>query len=143
MGVEHQNPLLGVTVEGRALVSNLAAAFGKLDPATKNTRILAKAASGLPSTNPLIQVRSVASLTATRVGTRTFTFSGRVYPALSGRLVSLYRTGTLVGQARCASTGIYSMTRTLGAGTVTFQTKTASDTYNLGTTSPVRSVRIY
>lgn len=110
---------------------------------TKNTRILAKTASGLASTNPLIQVRSVASLSATRVGTRTFTFSGRVYPALSGRLVSLYRNGVLVAQARCASTGIYTMTKTLGAGTFSFQTKTANDTYNLGTTSPLRSVRVY
>jgi hypothetical protein len=109
----------------------------------KNTRIMAQTQGGLASLQPLIQVRSVGSLNAARVGTRTYTFSGRVYPALANRLVSIYRNGTLVAQARCAASGIYTVTRTLGAGTFSFQAKTANDTYNLGTTSPAKSVRIY
>jgi hypothetical protein len=108
----------------------------------KNTRIMARTAGGVSSLQPLIQVRSVASLNAKRVGARTYTFSGRVYPALNGRLVSLYRNGTLVAQARTAATGIYSVTRTLAAGTFSFQAKTANDTYNLGTTSPAHTYRI-
>lgn len=110
---------------------------------TKNTRIMAKTPGGLSSLQPLIQVRSVASLNAQRVSTRTYTFSGRVYPALNGRLVSLYRNGSLVAQARTDASGIYTVKRTLGAGTFSFQARTANDTYNLGTTSPAKTYRIY
>jgi hypothetical protein len=109
---------------------------------SKNTRIMAQTLGGLSSTQPLIQVRSVASLNAKRVGTRTYTFSGRVYPALNGRLVSLYRNGSLVAQARTNASGIYTVTRTLAAGTFSFQARTANDTYNLGTTSPAHTYRI-
>jgi hypothetical protein len=109
---------------------------------TKNTRIMAQTAGGLASTQPLIQVRSVASLNAKRVGTRTYTFTGRVYPALNGRLVSLYRNGALVAQGRTNSSGIYTMTKTLGAGSFSFQVRTANDTYNLGTSSPAHTYRI-
>lgn len=42
-------------------------------------------------------------MTPRRVGTRTYSFTGRVYPALNQRLVSLYRNGVLFGQGpvRC------------------------------------------
>jgi hypothetical protein len=109
---------------------------------TKNTRIMARTTGGLSSLQPLIQVRSVASLNAKRVGVRTYTFTGRVYPALNGRLVSLYRNGTLAGQARTNASGIYTLTRTLAAGRFSFQARTANDTYNLGASSPVRSYLI-
>lgn len=109
---------------------------------SKNTRIMAKTAGGLASLQPLIQVRSVASINARRVGPRTYTFSGRVYPARTGRLVSLYRNRTLVAQARTNSSGVYALTKSLAAGQFTFQMRTANDTYNLGTTSPARSYLI-
>jgi hypothetical protein len=109
---------------------------------TKNTRIMAQTQSGTSSLQPLIQVRSVASLNAKRIGTRTYTFTGRVYPALNNRLVSIYRNGSLVAQARCNASGIYTVTRTLAAGTASFQAKTANDTYNLGATSPAHAYRI-
>jgi hypothetical protein len=109
---------------------------------TKNTRIMAQTQGGLSSVQPLIQVRSVASLNAKRVGTKTYTFSGRAYPALNNRLVSIYRSGSLVAQARCNASGIYTVTRTLAAGTFSFQARTANDTYNLGATSPAHAYRI-
>jgi hypothetical protein len=109
---------------------------------TKNTRIMARTAGGLSSLQPLIQVRSVASINAKRVGVRTYTFTGRVYPALNGRLVSLYRNGALVAQGRTDATGVYSMTKLLAKGTFSFQVRTANDTYNLGTTSPARTFTI-
>lgn len=110
----------------------------------KNTRVTARTTAGEVSAYaPLVQVRSVASFNTNRVGTRTYTFTGRVYPALSNRLVNIYRNGSLVAQARCDATGIYKVTRTLGAGTFTFQARTPNDQSNLGTNSPTRSVRIY
>lgn len=110
----------------------------------KNTRITARSAGGTVSdTQPIIAVRSVASFNVNRVGTRTVTFTGRVYPALNQRLVNVYRNGSLVAQARCDASGIYKVTRTLGGGTYTFQARTANDQYNLGTTSLARQVTIY
>jgi hypothetical protein len=109
---------------------------------TKNTRIMAQTSSGLASGQPLIQVRSVASINARRVSTRTYTFTGRVYPARSGRLVSLYRNGTLVAQGHTDATGIYTITKTLARGSFSFLVRTANDTYNLGTSSPARTVAI-
>lgn len=109
----------------------------------KNTRITARTASGqMSETAPIIAVRSVASFNASRVGTRTYTFTGRVYPALRNRLVNLYRNGALVGQGRCDATGIYTITRTLAAGTFTFQVRTPNDQDNLGTTSRELQVAI-
>jgi outer membrane protein assembly factor BamB len=108
----------------------------------KNTRIMARTASGLDSGQPLIQVRSVASINAARVGVRTYVFQGRVFPARPGRLVSLYRNGVLVAQARTDANGVYSLTKTLAGGTFGFEVRTASDTYNLGARSAVRTVTI-
>jgi hypothetical protein len=109
---------------------------------TKNTRIMARTASGLASGQPLIQVRSVASINARRVGVGAYTFSGRVYPARNGRLVSLYRNGTLVAQGHTDATGVYSITKKLARGTFSFLVRTGNDTYNLGTSSPARTVAI-
>lgn len=110
---------------------------------TKNTRIEARTDSGRYSAQPLIQVRSVASFNASRVSTRTYTFTGRVYPARDQRLVSIYRNGTLVAQTRCDASGIYNVTRTLAAGGYSFQSRTANDVYNLGTTSRTLPVTVY
>jgi hypothetical protein len=105
---------------------------------TKNTRISAKTAAGLESGQPLISVRSVASINARRVATRTYAFTGRVYPARTGRLVSLYRNGVLLAQGRTDATGVYTITKAMAAGTYGFFVRTGDDTYNLGTASPTR-----
>lgn len=103
----------------------------------KNTRITARTSHGqLSADAPLVTVRSVVSGSATRVGTRTYTFSGRSYPALSNRLVSIYRNGVLVAQGRCDSSGVYRVTKTLAAGTFTFQARTGNDAHNLGSVGP-------
>jgi hypothetical protein len=104
---------------------------------------MATSSDGKASGQPLIQVRSLASLNARRDAARTFTFTGSVVPVLAGRLVSLYRNGLLIAQARTNSAGIYVMRKTLTAGTFDFQVRTANDTYNLGTTSRTARVRIY
>jgi hypothetical protein len=110
----------------------------------KNTRLTARTMDGVASADqPLIQVRSVASINQQRVGVRTFTFTGRVYPALNQRLVSLYRNGILVAQGRCDASGIYSIRKTLATGTFNFFTRTSNDTYNLGASSRTISVLIY
>jgi hypothetical protein len=110
---------------------------------TKNTRIEARTDGGQYSGQPLIQVRSVASFNANRVGSRAYVFTGRVYPARNQRLVNVYRNGALVAQARCDASGIYRVTRTLAAGTYSFQARTASDTYNLGATSRSLQVSVH
>jgi hypothetical protein len=109
----------------------------------KNTRIAATSSDGKPSARPLIQVRSVASFNVRRVAVRTFTFTGTVSPALTGRLVSLYRNGVLVAQGRTSSSGVYVIRKTLAAGTFDFHVKTGNDTYNLGATSRTARIRIY
>lgn len=101
----------------------------------KNTRIMATTVGGLASGQPLIQVRSVASLNAQRVGLRAYTFSGTVSPALPNRLVSLYRNGVLVAQGRTSASGVYVITKTLAGGTFGFLVRTPNDTSNLGATS--------
>ena len=109
----------------------------------KNTRITARSASGAVSpTQPLVVVRSVSSLTVQRVGTRTYAFTGRVYPALDRRLISLYRNGVLVAQGRTDASGIYRITKQLAGGTFTFQTRTPNDQHNLGAASPLRRAQI-
>jgi hypothetical protein len=109
---------------------------------TKNTRISAKTAGGLESGQPLISVRSVASINARRIAARSYSFTGRVYPARNGRLVSLYRNGVLLAQGRTDSTGIYTISKVMAAGTYSFFVRTGDDTYNLGTSSPTRRVAI-
>lgn len=110
----------------------------------RNTRITARAEGGPLSANaPLVEVRSVASLNATRTGTRLFRFTGRVYPARDQRVVSLYRNGVLVAQGRCDATGVYVINKTLAAGTFNFLVRTTSDSYNVGSTGPARSIRVY
>lgn len=109
----------------------------------KNTRMAARSQSGeLSTTQPIIAVRSVASLTVTRTGTRTYAFTGRVYPALDGRLVSLYRNGVLLAQGRTDVRGIYRITKELAGGTFVFQTRSPDDQHNLGAASPLRRASI-
>lgn len=106
----------------------------------RNTRLMARSAGGRDSAQPLVQVGSVASINAARVRPGTYRFTGRVYPARTGRLVSLYRNSRLFAQARTDSSGIYTITKASAGGTLSFYARTAADTYNLGTTS--RSLRI-
>jgi hypothetical protein len=88
-------------------------------------------------------VRSLASLNIHRDTVRTFTFTGTISPALTGRLVSLYRNGVLLAQARTNTSGVYVIRRTLAAGTFDFAVKTGNDTYNLGVSSRSIRNRIY
>ena len=108
----------------------------------RNTRIMAGTTAGTMSAQPLIQVRSVASLNATRLRTRTYRFSGTVSPALANRLVNVYRNGALVAQGRTSSTGVYAITKALAAGTYGFVVRTPNDTYNLGATSRTLLLRV-
>jgi subtilisin family serine protease len=103
----------------------------------KNTRITARTAAGAASQDqPLIQVRSVSSLSLHRIARGRYTLTGRVYPAHVQRLVSIYRDEVLVAQGRCDASGIYSITKQLAVGPFEFFARTPNDTYNLGTTSP-------
>ncbi|GAC1444101.1 MAG: hypothetical protein NVSMB55_19550 [Mycobacteriales bacterium] len=54
-------------------------------------------------------------------------FSGTASPAVGGRLVSLYRNGTLTAQSRTNMGGVYSTTKPLAGGTFTFYVKTPND----------------
>lgn len=109
----------------------------------RNTRITAQSArTGVSPSQPLVGVRSVTSFRTERVGTRTYTFTGRSYPALSNRLVSIYRNGVLVAQARCDASGIYKVTKTLAAGTFAFQARTPNDTYNVGANSALLNLTV-
>jgi subtilisin family serine protease len=102
----------------------------------KNTRITARALDGAASPDqPLIQVRSVSSMSIKHVGVHRYTFTGRVYPAHAQRLVSLYRDDVLIAQGRCDASGVYAITKTLAVGPFSFFVRTANDTYNLGATS--------
>lgn len=109
----------------------------------KNTRMAAQLSGGtVGSSQPLIAVRSVASLNVRRVGDRTYTFSGRVYPAVDQRLVTIYRDGVMLLQGRTDATGVYSLTKTITAGTYSFQARSADDTSNLGASSPTVRVTV-
>jgi hypothetical protein len=135
-------PATGFSVIGRITLDGSGVGTTSHAP-QKNTRITARTVEGAASADqPLIQVRSVASLSARRAATRTYTFTGRVYPALANRLVSLYRNGGLVAQGRCDASGIYTITKALAGGTFSFYVRTSSDTYNVGTTSRTISVAI-
>jgi hypothetical protein len=101
----------------------------------KNTRIQALGPTGLGSDQELVRVTSVASFNARRIAARTYTFSGTVSPARSGRLVSIYRDSVLVAQARTDLRGVYSVTKLLAGGGFVFWAATGSDTYNLGAKS--------
>jgi subtilisin family serine protease len=121
-----------------------ASGFGSSSHAPqKNTRITAVTLGGTPSADqPLIQVRSVASMSVRAIGGRTYTFTGRVYPAHAQRLVSLYRDDVLIAQGRCDARGIYSITKRLAVGPFSFLVRSPNDTYNLGATSPSVAVFI-
>ncbi|MCW2606842.1 MAG: hypothetical protein JWO60_1535, partial [Frankiales bacterium] len=102
----------------------------------RNTRLTARRADGTTtSVQPLVQVRSVASLSARRTGPRTYRFTGRVYPARDQRVVSLYRAGRLAGQGRTGPDGVYAVVLRLPAGPSQVQARTGDDTYNLGSRS--------
>ena len=112
----------------------------------RNTRLTVRDVSGPAinaTTEPLVRVRSTASINTRRVGVRTFELSGTVSPAVSGRLVRVYRDGVVVAQGRTASDGVYRITRTLAAGTSTFSVKTPDDVYNVGAQSRSVSLRVY
>lgn len=102
---------------------------------TRNTRLLAKTDTGLTSAAPLIQVGSRISLNVKRIGTRNYNFSGRVYPARTGRLVSVYRDLVLCAQARTNALGVYSVNKAMASGFSLFNARTGSDTYNGGSDS--------
>lgn len=114
----------------------------------KNTRMWAEdvtddAAVGSPD-QPLIAVRTAASINAKRIAPRTYEFFGRVYPARDQRVVSIYLNGRIAAQGRSDATGIYRITRTFtGTDTFNFYERTGDDTYNLGSQSRTLSVRIY
>jgi uncharacterized protein YkwD len=110
---------------------------------TRNTRLAARTPLGTLSTPPLIQVRSIASINAFRVSRGFYVFQGTVSPLLANRLVSLYRNGTLAGQARTNARGIYAIGKVLAPGpTYDFVVRTPNDAYNLGATSRTLRVRI-
>lgn len=110
---------------------------------------LVAAEAGCPQSAPaVVQVRSVLSLGATRVGPRDVTFRGRAIPARTGQLVSVYRITSsgqhvLTGQPRAGSDGIFSVRKVFsGTGRFGFVARTGADTVNAAGASPVRTVDI-
>jgi uncharacterized protein YkwD len=113
----------------------------------KNTRMWAKDVTDgnrhvEAGSQPLIAVRSVASLGVRRIVGRTYEFTGRVYPARDQRIVSVYLDGRIRAQGRTDATGVYRIRRTLPAGSYDGYTRSGDDTYNVGATSPRVVLRV-
>ncbi|MCU1692259.1 MAG: hypothetical protein JWM64_1350 [Frankiales bacterium] len=91
-----------------------------------------------------LHVRTASTVAASRTGTRTYVFSGRLLPGAQTIPVSLYRLasdGSEVLTARATSdgsTGTYRMTRTFsGTGTFSFVVRTSQSSTNAAGVSPV------
>jgi hypothetical protein len=90
-------------------------------------------ANGGHSGEVRLEVARAVSLSAERVGTRRYVFSGAVAPKQGGLLVSLHRTdgsgrSVLTAQTRTGDDGAYRMVRTFtGSGRFAFFTTVAGD----------------
>ncbi len=95
-------------------------------------------------TSDAVSVQYVVSLAAKRNGVRNYTFSGRLLPALSGSLVSLYRVTPsgqqiLTSQGRVGANGLYAINRKFtGSGRFDFFVKANGNPNNNTGTSNVR-----
>lgn len=113
-----------------------------------NTRLLAQEAGCAASESQVVQVRSALSLSASRLGTRDYSFRGRAFPTRPGQLVSLYRISSsggqvLAGQARVDDSGVWALRKTFGGtGRFAFVARTGADAVNAAGTSPARAVDI-
>jgi hypothetical protein len=90
-----------------------------------NTRVYAKSDGASDSRTTAVNVRFLVSMTVTRLGVRSYRFSGGVGPGAAGVHVTVYRSsnaGNLkVGTADTASNGAWSLVHQFSAsGTVTF-----------------------
>ena len=122
-------------------------------PAT-NTRLFAVQEGcdeSFESPSVVLNVRAALSISAKRIGTRAYTFSGDSLPARPGGLeVSLYRVErdgrhVLTAQTRAdARTGNYSLTRRFtGSGELAFVVRTGQDLRNAAGSSNVRPTVVY
>ena len=116
-----------------------------------NTRLYATAESCTSGPSIVLNVRTALTLTAERLGTRTYRFAGDSLPARPGGLiVSLYRVTeqgrqVLTAQARAdAADGTWSLDRTFtGTGRFGFLVRTGQDLQNAPGASNVRSTLIF
>jgi hypothetical protein len=114
----------------------------------RNTRLYAVAEGCDKSPSVVINVHTALSITAKRVGTRTYVFAGKTFPA-RGQVVSLYRVANdgsevLAARVRAAADGSYSIRRTFsGKGRFDFFTYTGGDLENGEGVSNDRSTLIY
>ena len=113
------------------------------DGAWTNTRTVKNTASyrirggsGAVSAGKTVTVKSRVTLTATRTGTRAYTLSGTVYPALASQVVTLTTRQAdgswyTLGTVKTDSTGAWSYARTYSAArTYTFRATAAATTVN-------------
>jgi hypothetical protein len=121
----------------------------RLQPGT-NTRCYATYGDddSLDSSSLVISVHTTLSLSARRLGVRSYEFRGRTLPRMAGQLVTLYRlsNGSEVrtGSARTDANGIWSLTRAFsGAGTFPFLVRTSQTLNNAPGESQRVTVRIY
>lgn len=112
-------------------------------PATNTRMFVRTRMSGdwVASPNRAVQIRTAVTLrvsAASSAGRRTFT--GTAGPALAGRLISIYRTGTsgpqLFARVRTTSTGAYTLTVTAPRGYAVFDARTAATDRNAAGISP-------
>ena len=115
-----------------------------------NTRCYVRPAGneGLASNSVVINVHTTLSLSAVRIGVRTYIFQGRNLPRRSGQLITLYRiangqeirTSNLVTDA----SGIYRVTRRFtGTGTFQFRVRTSQTLTNAPGASNIITVNIH
>ncbi len=124
------------------LSANGTLTFDNLVP-SGNTRLRARVLGGQFAQSAVLLVRSRLSVTAQRVGVRTYRFSGRVLPAREGQLVFIYRGNVLATTARVQANGTYAVNRRfLGTGTFNFTARTTTDITNVGGISNMLRVTI-
>jgi ABC-type phosphate transport system substrate-binding protein len=96
------------------------------------------------STKTALSVRTAISLSARRVGARSYVFEGRLLPRRAGQLITLYRvvngTPVVTSQVKSDSTGTWRIPRRFtGNGAFSFQARTGQTLDNAaGSTNVVR-----
>ena len=101
------------------------------------TSMIVKNAKGVSSKPITVQVESwlTTQVKMTDAKTRRTQFSGKVTPALNGRVVTVYNNGKSYGTAKTNAAGAWSFVRNVAPGRYSFQAKTATDAFNLGDVS--------
>ena len=101
------------------------------------------------SPSVVVDVRTVLSLSATRIGIQDYTFQGRNLPRIAGQLITLYRIDADGNEIRTSNlrtdaSGIYRVSRLFtGSGTFKFRVRTPQTLNNAAGVSNTITVTVH